>query len=288
MSIVGAIEAGGTKFVCSVGDENLTLIDQVSIPTGTPDDTMPAVVDFFKAYLAELKSIGIGSFGPIDIQENSPTYGHFTNTPKVAWQGFDFVGYVKEHLDNVPIAWTTDVNAAAYGELTHIDGESLVYFTIGTGLGGGAIQRGQFVGGINHAEMGHILVRKHPEDDYEGYCIFHGDCLEGLACGPAIEGRTGIKGQDLPEDHQVWDFVAYYLAQAAMISDLTLAPSRIVLGGGVMKQEHLIGKIRSEFVRLMKDYRPTPPLEDYIVTPALGDNAATIGCLAMAQELVIV
>ncbi len=282
----GAIEAGGTKFVCSIGDHEQKIIEQISLPTTTPEETMPEVVEFFKPYLNKLKAIGIGSFGPIDIQENSPTYGHFTNTPKIAWQGFDFVGYVKAKLNDIPVAWTTDVNAAAYGELTQSPGNSLVYFTVGTGLGGGAIQNGQFIGGINHAEMGHILVRKHPNDSYEGYCIFHGDCLEGLACGPTIEARYGIKGQDLPEDHEVWDFIAYYLAQAAMLTDLTLAPQRIVFGGGVLKQPQLIGKIRSEFERILKEYRPTPPIDEYIITPILGDNAATIGCLAMAKEII--
>ncbi|MBG9982354.1 ROK family protein [Aerococcaceae bacterium DSM 111020] len=282
----GAIEAGGTKFVCSIGDDEHNIGEQISLPTSTPEETMPEVVAFFKPYIDKMKAIGIGSFGPIDIQEDTPTYGHFTNTPKVAWQGFDFVGYVKTELNDIPVAWTTDVNAAAYGELTQSPGNSLVYFTVGTGLGGGAIQNGQFIGGINHAEMGHILIRKHPNDSYEGYCIYHGDCLEGLACGPTIEARYGIKGQDLSEDHEVWDFIAYYLAQAAMITDLTLAPQRIVFGGGVLKQPQLIGKIRSEFERLLKDYRPTPPLDEYIITPILGDNAATIGCLAMAKEIV--
>ncbi len=282
----GAIEAGGTKFVCSIGDDEHNIVEQISLPTSTPEETMPEVVAFFKPYLDRIKAIGIGSFGPIDIQEDSPTYGHFTNTPKVAWQGFDFVGYVKTELNDIPVAWTTDVNAAAYGELTQSPGNSLVYFTVGTGLGGGAIQNGQFIGGINHAEMGHVLIRKHPNDSYEGYCIYHGDCLEGLACGPTIEARYGVKGQDLSEDHEVWDFIAYYLAQAAMITDLTLAPQRIVFGGGVLKQPQLIGKIRSEFERLLKDYRPTPSLDEYIITPILGDNAATIGCLAMAKEIV--
>lgn len=285
MALWGAIEAGGTKFVCSIGDQNLNIIQQISIPTQTPDETMPMVVEFFEPYLDKLKSIGIGSFGPIDIQESSQTYGYIANAPKVAWQNYNFVGYIKEHLNEIPVAWTTDVNAAAYGEMTQIDGESLVYYTVGTGIGGGAIQRGQFIGGINHAEMGHVIVRKHLDDAYEGNCIFHGDCLEGLACGPAIEARYGIKAQDLPSDHEVWDFIAYYLAQAALMSELTLAPERIVFGGGVMKQEHMIDKIRAEFERLLNNYRPTPKLENYIVTPVLGDNAATIGCLAMAQEI---
>lgn len=282
----GAIEAGGTKFVCSIGDNEQSIIKQVSLPTSTPEETMPEVVAFFKPYLDTLKAIGIGSFGPIDIKEDSPTYGHFTNTPKIAWQNFDFVGFVRAELNDIPVAWTTDVNAAAYGELTQSSGNSLVYFTVGTGLGGGAIQNGQFIGGMNHAEMGHILVRKHPNDSYKGYCIYHGDCLEGLASGPTIEARYGIKGQDLPEDHEVWDFIAHYLAQAAMITDLTLAPQRIVFGGGVLKQPQLIGKIRLEFERLLNDYRPTPPIDEYIITPKLGDNAATIGCLAMAREIV--
>ncbi|EJE4564925.1 ROK family protein, partial [Enterococcus faecium] len=187
--IYGSIEAGGTKFVCAISDEEMTIKERVSFPTTTPEETIPLVIDFFKQYQADLAGIGIGSFGPIDIHRDSATYGYITSTPKVAWQNFDFIGTMKKEFP-IPISWTTDVNAAAYGEYVFGSGKglsSVVYYTIGTGVGGGALQEGRFIEGFSHPEMGHMLVVPHPKDDFAGSCPFHGNCLEGMAAGPAIE-----------------------------------------------------------------------------------------------------
>ncbi|GGC85388.1 fructokinase ScrK [Enterococcus wangshanyuanii] len=283
-TLLGSIEAGGTKFVCAVGTDDLEILERVSFPTTTPEETMALVIDFFKQY--DLQAIGIGSFGPIDIHEDSPTYGHITSTPKLAWQEYDFVGEMKRHFD-LPIAWTTDVNAAAYGEYVKGHGKGLsscVYYTIGTGVGAGAIQNGHFIEGFSHPEMGHTTLRRHSDDLFEGSCPFHGDCLEGMVAGPAIEKRTGIKGQDLEETHPFWEIEAYYIAQVAYNTTLMFSPEVIIFGGGVMKQDHMLEKVRQEFEKLVNGYVKTPPLKEYIVTPALVDDPGTIGCLALAKE----
>ena len=204
--LFGGIEAGGTKFVCSVGNNDLEIIERASYPTTTPEETMALVIGFFKKYADQLMSIGVGSFGPIDIHRDSKTYGYITSTPKLAWQNYNFVGALKKEFD-LPIAWTTDVNAACYGEYVKGRGDgvnSVVYYTIGTGIGGGALQKGTFIEGFSHPEMGHVLVSRNPKDDFEGSCPFHGHCLEGMAAGPAIEKRLGRKGQDLSEEDPYW------------------------------------------------------------------------------------
>lgn len=284
--LYGSIEAGGTKFVCAVGNEKLEIIERVSFPTTTPEETMPQVIAFFNQYKEELKAIGIGSFGPIDIRPTSDTYGYVTSTPKLAWQHYNFLGTMKEAF-SIPMAWTTDVNAAAYGEYAFGNGQgksSVVYYTIGTGVGAGALQNGQFVEGFSHPEMGHMLVVPHKEDNFEGACPFHGNCLEGMAAGPAIEKRTGRKGQDIPQDDPFWAIEAEYIAQCAYNTTLMFSPDVIIFGGGVMKQRQMVEKVHAAFTRLMKDYVATPNLEEYIVTPALEDNAGTIGCLALAEK----
>ena len=285
----GSIEAGGTKFVCAIGDEEMTIKERVSFPTTTPEETMALVIDFFKKYEDQLVGIGIGSFGPIDIHRDSATYGYITSTPKLAWQNFDFVGTMKQAFP-IPIAWTTDVNAAAYGEYVFGKGKrlsSVVYYTIGTGVGGGALQDGRFVEGFSHPEMGHMLVVPHPDDSFEGSCPFHGNCLEGMAAGPAIEKRLGKKGQELSEDEPFWSIEAEYIAQCAYNTTLMLSPDVIIFGGGVMKQRHMVEKVHQAFERLVNGYVKTPAVADYIVTPELEDNAGTLGCLALAREAVL-
>lgn len=284
--VFGAIEAGGTKFVCAIGDENLTIKKRVSFPTTTPEETMQLVIDFFRNYKAEIKSIGIGSFGPIDIHPDSSTYGYITSTPKKGWQFFDFVGNLKTYF-NVPIAWTTDVNAAAYGEYVCGEGQgknSIVYYTIGTGIGGGALQNGEFIEGFSHPEMGHSLVVPHEKDHFKGNCPYHKNCLEGMAAGPSIEARTGRRGQDIPVSDPFWEIEAFYIAQCVYNTTLILSPEVIILGGGVMQQMHMVERVRKIFAALMNGYVESPTMENYIVSPTLKDNAGIIGCLALAKK----
>ncbi|MFR6671250.1 MAG: ROK family protein [Enterococcus avium] len=283
----GSIEAGGTKFVCAVGDEDFSIIERVSFPTTCPAETLANVVEFFSKYQKELQSIGVGSFGPIDIHPESKTYGYVTSTPKNGWAQTDFVGYLKQTLP-VPIAWTTDVNAACFGEYVAGHGlgmTSVAYYTVGTGIGGGVIQSGKFVEGFSHPEMGHMLVHRNSEDSFEGACPFHSNCLEGMAAGPAIEKRIGKKGQELAPEDSFWEIEADYLAQCAYNTTLMFSPEIIIFGGGVMKQPQLIKKVRERFAELLNGYVKIPPLEKYLVTPKLEDNAGVIGGLALAKEI---
>lgn len=283
----GGIEAGGTKFICAISNDQFEILEKVSIPTTVPEETLEKVFAFFDQY--ELKSVGIGTFGPIDVIKGSDTYGYITSTPKTGWNQFDFLGEMKMHYPNLPFAWTTDVNAAAYGEYRKgraKDSKSCLYLTVGTGIGGGAILNGEIVEGFGHTEMGHVLVRQHPDDRYAGKCPYHGNCLEGLAAGPAIEARYGKKGHELAEDQKVWELEAYYLAQALVDYTLVLRPEKIILGGGVMKQTQLFPLIRESFKKLMNGYVTTPDLEAYIVSPGLEDQAGIIGCLLLGAETI--
>jgi len=280
----GAIEAGGTKFVCAVSLENLEIIKRISIPTTTPDETLEKVFEFFDSY--ELKAMGIGSFGPIDVNPNSKTYGYVTTTPKLAWENYDFLGAIKNRY-GIPVGWTTDVNAAALGELERGAAKGLsscLYLTVGTGVGGGAVVKGKLLEGYGHPEMGHMLMRLHEEDTFSGSCPYHKNCLEGLVAGPSIEKRFGKKGFELSSDHLAWKLEAYYLAQALMNYILILSPEKIVLGGGVMKQLQLFPMIRQQLKELMNNYVAMPDLETFIVPPALGDNAGITGCLYLAKQ----
>ncbi|WP_407269761.1 ROK family protein [Radiobacillus sp. PE A8.2] len=280
----GGIEAGGTKFVCAVSDEQFQIVERVSFPTTTPTETLEHVFAFFDQY--KLKAIGIGSFGPIDVNKNSDTYGYVTSTPKKGWNNYDFLGAIKDRY-HVPVAWTTDVNAAAYGETKKGNAKgssSCIYLTVGTGIGGGAVVNGEVLEGFGHPEMGHILVKIHPEDDYAGTCPYHGNCLEGVAAGPAIEGRYHKKGHELADNAKVWEMEAYYLAQALMNYTLILRPDVIILGGGVMKQQQLFPLVREQFEKLLHHYVETPALEDYIVPPGLEDNAGITGSLLLAAD----
>lgn len=280
----GAIEAGGTKFVCAVSDEELNIVEKVTIPTTKPEETFAEVFKLFDKY--DLKSIGIGSFGPIDVNKESDTYGFVTSTPKAHWGNTDFRGTFKERY-NIPIGWTTDVNAAALAEYQLGAGqgkESCVYITVGTGIGGGAIVNGKMLEGFNHPEMGHFYPKRHEKDTYEGICAFHGDCLEGLAAGPAIEGRYGISAKELPEDHEAWDIQAHYLAHAALSYTMILRPTCIIFGGGVMSQSHLFDKVHQKFEEILSEYLDLPAVEEYIIPTGLGDQSGILGSLLLAKD----
>jgi fructokinase len=284
--LVGAIEAGGTKFVCAVGNEKNELLERVSFPTTTPEETMKQVFAFFDRF--ELAAIGIGSFGPIDVKPDSATYGYVLSTPKLAWKDYNFLGDMKERYD-IPMGWTTDVNAAALGESAMGAAKGLrntMYITIGTGVGAGAIVDGKILEGIGHPEMGHLLVRPHEHDHYKGFCPYHGNCLEGMAAGPSIDGRLGKAGKDIDPTDEVWDFVAYYIGQALEAYTVILRPERIVLGGGVMKVPGMLEKIKTQFTTLLADYVPVPAVDDYLVTPGLGDDAGITGAIILANQSV--
>ncbi len=284
---IGALEAGGTKMVCAMLDEHGTVTDRISLPTGTPADTMPAIIDYFARHGAQ--ALGIGCFGPLDLNKNSPTYGHITATPKAGWAWYDIVGELEKAL-HVPVAMDTDVNCAALGEARHGSCKGLddcVYITVGTGIGMGVLCGGKLVHGIQHPELGHFSVVPAPGDTYAGCCPYHGSCLEGMASGTAMRGRWGVPAQQLAENPTAWQWEAEYLAQGIAVCVLAYAPSRIVLGGGVAHHPGLIQLVRKAVAQRLAGYVPAAPVQDmdsYIVSPALNDNQALLGCMELALE----
>ena len=282
MAIIAAVEAGGTKFICGLGTETGEIIDRITIPTTTPEETMSKVIEYFKD--KEFDVMGVGSFGPIDPVKGSETYGYITKTPKPHWSDYNIIGELKKHY-NVPMEFDTDVNGAALAESWWGAGEGLknvMYITVGTGIGAGVMLQG-----LTHPEMGHIFMKRHPEDKFEGRCPFHKDCLEGLAAGPAIEDRWGKKGYELADNMKVWEMEAYYLAQALVDYILILSPQRIIMGGGVMKQQQLFPLIRKYVQEFLNGYvQKKKILEDidkYIVYPGLGDEAGFVGSIALGK-----
>ena len=274
----GGIEAGGTKFVCGVGTSPDDL-QTVRIPTATPEATIREVAAFFLVH-APLRSIGIGSFGPVDLRA-----GHITSTPKAGWQNFDLAGSIQRAL-GVPVGFDTDTNAAALGEARWGAARGLsdfLYLTIGTGIGGGAMVNGGLLHGLVHAEMGHIrLPHDLARDPFPGSCPFHGDCLEGLASGPAIAARWGCPASQLAPDHPAWRLEAHYLALALNNWVCTLSPERIIMGGGVMQQGHLFGMLCEELAALLNSYTRAGD----VVPPGLGEMSGVLGALVLAEMAV--
>uniref|UniRef100_A0A7C1JIL0 fructokinase n=1 Tax=Caldilinea aerophila TaxID=133453 RepID=A0A7C1JIL0_9CHLR len=293
MTLYGGIEAGGTKFVCAVASGPDDVRDEIRFPTTTPEETLAQAIDFFQTHHRRepLRAIGVACFGPIDPNPASPTFGYVTTTPKPYWAHTDVVGRLKAAL-GLPVGFDTDVNGAALGE--HRWGaaqglDTFVYLTIGTGLGGGAMVNGRLLHGLMHAEMGHMRIpHDRTRDPYPGWCSYHGDCWEGLAAGPAIEGRWKTKGQNLTADHPAWALEAHYLALGVVNIIVTLSPQRIILGGGVMEQHHLFPMLRKEVQELLNGYiqRPeiTGAIDQYIVPPLLGSRAGVLGAIALAMD----
>ena len=292
--LYGAVEAGGTKFVCLVGSGPDDVRAETRFPTTTPEATLENALDFLRAEQARhgrLAAVGVASFGPVDLHRGSPNFGQITSTPKPGWAHVDMLGAVRGAF-RVPLGFDTDVNAAALAEWRWGAAQALdtfLYLTIGTGIGGGGLVDGRLMHGLVHPEMGHVriphdLIR----DPFVGSCPFHGDCLEGLASGPAMEARWGRAAEKLPEGHPGWALEARYLALALVNLVCTLSPQRIVLGGGVMSRLSLFPSIRRKLVELLNDYVRAPQIvdriDDYIVPPALAGRAGALGALALAER----
>lgn len=290
-TIYGGFEAGGTKMVCAVGTGPEDIQAEIRFPTGQPVETIRTAINFFKEQenkFGEIAAIGIASFGPVDLDRNSPSYGFITSTPKPGWPNTDIVGVFKNAL-GLPIGFDTDVNGAALGEWRWGAAQGLdtfIYLTIGTGIGGGAMVNGKLVHGLLHPEMGHIYVpHDHQHDPFPGSCPYHRDCLEGLATGPAVEKRWGQRGETLPFDHPAWEIEAHYIALALVNFILTLSPQRIILGGGVMQQHQVFPLIRTKVQAFLNEYIRSPEIiekiDEYIVPPALGGRAGVLGAIAL-------
>lgn len=283
---LGALEAGGTKMVCAIGDSDGTIYEQISIPTTTPEATMPHIIDYFKK--KEIEALGIACFGPVDVNPASETYGTILDTPKLPWRQYPILKVMQEALE-LPMGLDTDVNGSCLGEVTYGTAKgltSVIYITVGTGIGVGIVLDGSLVHGMLHPEAGHMLIA--PESGDEGHCIcpYHRHCLEGLAAGPSIEQRWGAKAIELAERSEVWELESQYLAQAIVNLILTVSPERIILGGGVMHQEQLFPLIRKKVPVLMNEYIRTPQMQNmdtYIVPASLKDNQGILGGIRLAE-----
>ncbi len=280
----GSIELGGTKIRCAIIDDDISIIDEIRIKTTTPLEDIKDISKFFKGM--NIKSLGVGSFGPIDINKDSRTYGYIKNTPKLAYKDFDLLGNLKKNL-NLPIGLSTDVGASGIGEyeMGAASGKkSSLYITIGTGVGASFIQDGVLLEGFSHPEMGHIEIVREDGDEVKSICPYHKSCLEGLVSGPALEYRTGMKGQDVDIDDPAIDIIAKYIAKGLLNFTVILRPDIIIIGGGVANKEGMIEKIRNQLDKLDPHYIARPASEDYIVFPKLGNEAGLYGGYFLAKN----
>jgi fructokinase len=297
--IIGAIEAGGTKFVCGLIDADCqdcgkpTIIAKASIPTTDPEKTLEASLDYLVSTaeekgLGKLDRVGIGSFGPVDLRLTSPTWGYITATPKQGWRNTEVAGYFRKKL-GVPVAFDTDVAAAAYGEYLWGAARGIkdfIYITVGTGIGGGVFANGELVHGLSHPELGHVKLQREASDSFPGACPYHHDCLEGMASGPAIGQRWKVKAEELPADHEAWELEARYLAKAFAAYTFVLSPEHILMGGGVGLRPGLAERVNFFIGEELNGY--IPPLNDparlasYVLRPQLGSEAGLFGSAALA------
>ncbi len=290
------LETGGTNIKCFIARDPSHVISQLSIPTQEPDATVDQVIHFIQSgiekYKVNIAAMGIGSFGPVDLNKVSPTYGSITSSPKLAWRNFPLLDKFKSAF-SFPIAFDTDVNAALVGESrwgAGIGFSDFVYVTVGTGIGGGILTNNHLVHGHIHTEIGHMLVNHDTQKDpFEGSCPYHKNCLEGLAAGPSMNARWGIQAHKIPGDHPAWTLEAHYLAQMAVNLTMILSPQRIILGGGICQHPGLINLVRNNFKDLLKNYVQSPlyeeKLDSYIVAPMLGHNAGILGTIALASTI---
>jgi len=291
--IYAGVEAGGTKFVCVIGSDPNNIFEEVNFPTTEPIETISKAVGFIRKNMAEYKlaGLGIASFGPLDLDLNSDTYGYITSTPKAGWSNTNLLGELRDNL-GLDSYIDTDVNCASLGEQVWGAAKGMdtfIYITVGTGIGGGGIVNNEMIHGAGHPEMGHIRIPHDlKRDPFEGICLFHGDGLEGLASGPAVEKRWGKRGEELGADHPAWDLEAHYLGMAMANFILTLSPQMIIMGGGIMNTSELIEKVRIETLKNLGGYLQNPELsgslDNFIVRPKLGDRAGSLGAIALARS----
>lgn len=292
MTTYGGVEAGGTKFSCIIGSDPDHILNESTFRTTNPEETLPQVIDFFARATEPISAIGIGSFGPIDLNQTSKSFGYITNTPKPGWKNTDIVGTISRAL-KIPIVFDTDTNAACLGEVKWGNAQALdhvLYVTIGTGIGGGYIIKGKPLHGLLHPEMGHMRIpHDWSRDPFAGICPFHGDCLEGLASGPAIYKRWGTPGESIPSNHPAWTLESLYIATGLVNVVCTLSPERIILGGGVMKRAELFDEIRVKMKELSNRYFDHKQLQEdiieYVVPPMLGERVGVLGALALAKDV---
>lgn len=284
--LFGALEAGGTKMVCAIIDENGKILQEETIPTTTPKETSKKMLKFFQRY--KICVLGIGTFGPVDLNPKSPTYACILNTPKPGWKNYSFLDAFKPL--NVPIAIETDVNASCIGETTYGKSRGLknvIYITIGTGIGAGIYVEGNLLHGMLHPEGGHVILTKLSNDKGECICPYHKSCFEGLVSGPSIEKRFGKPGKELKDDKEALELISEYISQALVDYIMLLVPERIILGGGVMHMEKLFPLIRKNVLEKINNYLETKQLkniDEYIVPASLNDKQGILGCCKIAID----
>lgn len=292
--VFAGLDAGGTEFKCVVGRDPDTIMARTKVAVQKPADTLAECVAFFKQasrQFGPLQTLGIGSFGPVDLHRSSANYGRVTSTPKPYWQNTDIVGYFERALA-VAINFDTDVNAALLGEQTWgaaLGLHSAVYATVGTGIGAGAAVDGRLLHGAMHLEVGHMRIPKAANDTFAGCCPYHGDCLEGLASGPAISRRWSQNAANLPDDHPAWALQAHYLALMCVNFALTYSPQRIILGGGVMQRAGLLTQVQTAYRERMAGYLGSAheaAVDEFIVGAELGQEAGAMGALVLAQRAI--
>lgn len=297
MTTLAGILVGSSKFTCAIGKINqqndIEIKNKIIIPTSTPQETLPQAIKFLQAVHAEtpIKAIGIATFGPIDLDQNSPHYGYITTSPKPGWGYCDILGTFK-NVFNVPVGFDTNVNGAALGEFRSGNAQGLdtfIYITIGSGIGAGGMVSGKLMHGLIHPEIGHMLVPQDHDDNFEGICLYHGNCLEGLAAGPAMQKRWKVKAAlDLPSNHPAWDLEAKYIAMALVNCILVLSPQKIIVGGGIMKQKELLPKIHVKVKQYLNGYikheKILNNIDEYIIDGKLGKEAGIVGAIALAEE----
>jgi fructokinase len=292
--LFGAVEAGGTKFVVAIGDSSGKILFRDRFPTSDPASTLAAMTTLLRQHaknIGAFSAIGLASFGPVELDRGSAQYGFIGRTPKAGWSGTDIAGVLAREF-SCPIGFETDVNAAALAEHrwgAARDVGTLVYLTIGTGIGGGILVDGVPLHGLMHPEIGHVYPRRHPLDlEFGGVCPFHGDCMEGVASGPAIVARTGASLQELDTAHPQWEIEADYLGQLCAQLVVTVSPQRIVMGGGVMSQARLLPSVRERMRHWLGGYidrcELLTGLDRYVVAPGLGDDAGVLGALVLAMD----
>jgi fructokinase len=295
---IGAIEAGGTKFVCGLYEAGCSdsakpvLVAKESFPTTSPEETLRLSRDFFArseaSGLGKIDALGIGCFGPVELHPTSPSWGHITSTPKPLWRDAEVAGYFRKAM-GVPVAFDTDVNAAAYGEFLWGAAKGLkdfVYMTIGTGIGGGVFSNGSIVHGLTHPELGHIKLQREAGDSFAGVCPYHRDCFEGMASGPAIGARWKTKPEELGPGHEAWELEASYLAKAFAAYSFVLSPERVIMGGGVGMRPGLAERVAALLREELGGYVPAldgeEALSKFVVRPLLGAEAGLYGSAALA------
>jgi fructokinase len=289
LTLYGGIEGGGTKFVCAVGTGPEDIQIEKKFPTTSPEETLCKVVEFFKG-VEGLSALGVACFGPLGLDPTSPKFGHILSTPKPGWTNIDVVGFLRSAID-IPVGFDTDVNGAAlaeerWGAAKGFD--PVLYMTIGTGIGGGLLVNGKLLHGLIHPEMGHLLIRHDWQSDpFKGTCPFHSDCFEGLASGLAIEARWGQKAEILSPDHPAWNLEAHYIALALESYICTISPQKIILGGGVAQQIHILPLVRKKVQEMLSGYIQSPNIieniSEYIVLPSLGNRSGVLGAIALAE-----